>query len=209
MPSSSKFEIRLMDKNDYNQVLSLLTNSFFQDEPIVRYLQVTETLECAKNIIKDALHDQCSFVAYDITTNEIVGICINEIIHKNAKLEIIESNEKLRFIYQIFADIHKKLNIFDRLNTDTLLHVYIISVDKIARGHGLASHLISKSIEYAKELKIHGAYAEATNVYSLNCFKQQQFEIFDELVYADYNAERLANLNDPMYDRCYLVARKF
>ncbi|CAF4650010.1 unnamed protein product, partial [Rotaria sp. Silwood2] len=58
-------------------------------------------------------------------------------------------------------------------------------------------------------LKLGGAYAEESNVYSLNCFKQQQFENFNELIYLDYNPERLANLNDKMYDRCYLVARKF
>ncbi len=208
MSSSSKFEIRLMHEDDYNQVLSLLTNSFFHDEPIARCLQVTETLEFSKKIINDCLQDQCSFIAYDTVTNQIVAICLNEIINKNSKHKIIESNEKFRFSLQIFTDMHKKLNIFDQLNTDTLLHIFIINVDKIARGHGLATCLISKSIEYAKELQLKGAYAEATNVYSLNCFKQQQFEIFDELKYLDYNAERLANLNDKMYDRCYLVARK-
>jgi ribosomal protein S18 acetylase RimI-like enzyme len=114
----------------------------------------------------------------------------------------------MRFVLQLIEDMHTKLNIFDQLNANILLHIFIISVDKIARGHGLASRLISKSIEYAKELKIDGAYAEATNVYSLNCFKQQQFDIFDELKYLDYNPERLANLNDRMYDRCYLVGRK-
>jgi GNAT superfamily N-acetyltransferase len=114
----------------------------------------------------------------------------------------------MRFVLQLIEDMHTKLNIFDQLNANILLHMFIISVDKIARGHGLASRLISKSIEYAKELNIDGTYAEATNIYSLNCFKQQQFDILDELKYLDYNPECLANLNDHMYDRCYLVGRK-
>ncbi len=209
MSSPLHFEIRLMRIDDYNQVLSLLTNSFFHDEPIARCLQVTETLEFSRNIFNNCLQDQCSFIGYDIKTNDIVAICFNEIINKNSKREIIESDEKIRFIQQIFIDMHKKLNIFNELNANKLLHIFIINVDQIARGHGLASRLIGKSIEYAKKLKLDGAYAEVTNVYSLNCFKEQKFEIFDQLKYLDYNPKRLANLNNPMYDRCYFVARKF
>ena len=209
MSISSKFNFRLMHEADYDQVLFLFINSFLRDEPITQCLHVTETSEFAKTIINDCLKHQCSFVAYDIETNQIVAICLNEIIQKNIKQENIEFDEKFRFIFQIFIEMHKKLNIFDQLNADTLLHIFIIDVDKTARGHGLATQLISKSIEYGKELKLDGAYAEATNVYSLNCFKKQQFEIFEELKYLDYNAERLANLNDQMHDRCYLVGRKF
>ncbi len=36
--------------------------------------------------------------------------------------------------------------IFDRLNTDTLLHICVASVDKTVRGYGLASRLIAKSM---------------------------------------------------------------
>jgi len=210
MSLSSKYEIRLMNKNDYNQVLSLLKNSFFQDEPIARCLQVTQTLEFANHVINDCLNEQCSFIVYDTETNEIVGLCLNEIINKNTKHEVNESNEDFRFILQLFSDIHKKFNVFNQLNANNLLHIFIINVDKIARGHNLARHLISKSIDYAKEyLKIDGAYAEATSIYSLKCFKKEQFQVFDELKYVDYNPQRLANLNDKMFDRCYLVATKF
>lgn len=208
MPEPSKFEIRPMREDDYNQVLSLLINSFFHDEPIARCLQVTDPLEFSKNTFHGCLQDQCSFVAYDTETNQIVALCLNEIIEKNSKREINESDEKMRFVLQLIEDMHTKLNIFDQLNANILLHIFIISVDKIARGHGLGSRLILKSLQCAKELKLDGACAEVTNIYSLNCFKQQQFEIFDELNYLEYNRERLANLSDPMYDRCYFVGRK-
>jgi ribosomal protein S18 acetylase RimI-like enzyme len=210
MPSSSsKYDIRLMHQDDYDQVFSLLTNSFFLDEPITQCLQITETSEFAKNIINGCLRDQCSFVAVDTQTNQIVAMNLNDITHRNMKHEQVDYDEKILFINQFMNHIHEKSNIFKHLNADKLLHIYIISVDKIARGHGLASHLISKSIEYAKELKLEGAYAEATSLYSLNCFKQQQFQILDELIYVDYDSKRLAKLKGPHYDRCYLVSRKF
>jgi hypothetical protein len=70
----------------------------------------------------------------------------------------------------------------------------------------LASRLIAKSIDYGKDLDVDGTFVEATNIYLLSCFKQQNFKNFDELISADYNPERLVNLNDKTYDRCYLVA---
>ncbi|CAF4290511.1 unnamed protein product, partial [Adineta steineri] len=82
MSSSLTFNIRLLHENDYDQVLSLLLNSFFKDEPITQCLQITETLEFAKNIINGCLQDQCSFVALNTETNQTVGICLNEIKHK-------------------------------------------------------------------------------------------------------------------------------
>jgi GNAT superfamily N-acetyltransferase len=204
-----KFDIRLMQKDDYDQVLSLFMNSFFQDEPITQCLQLTETLQLAKDIINDCSQDQCSFLAFHTETKQIVAVCLNEIVDKNHKNERIQADEKNRFLFQIFADVHKNVNIFDELNADRLLHVFIISVDKSARGHGLASRLISKSIEHAKQIQLGGAFAEATGLISLKCFKQQEFQVFDELIYVNYNPERLANLNNENYDRCYLVGRKF
>jgi predicted GNAT family acetyltransferase len=165
-----------MCEDDRNQVLSLLTNSFFPDEPVARCLHITDTLEFAQSVIHDFLKERCSFIAYDTTTNQIVGCYLNEIVHRNVQHETSELDEKIRFMFQIFDDLKNKLNIFDRLNTDTLIHICVLSVDRTVRGHGLAPCLISKSIEYVKELKLQGAFAVATNVYSLN---------------SDYNPERL------------------
>ncbi|CAF1161252.1 unnamed protein product [Adineta steineri] len=209
MSSSLTFKIRLLHENDHDQVLSLLLNSFFKDEPVAQCLQLTEPLEFAKNIIKNCLQDQCSSVALNTETNQISGICFNTIKRKNQSQKKFKYEEKLQFCCQFFVDVHKNLNVFDKLNANTLLHMEFISIDENARGHGLASRLIEKSIEYAQELKIPGAFAEATHLVSLKCFKQQQFNILDELIYINYDSKRVANLNDENNDRCYLVARKF
>ncbi|CAF1105881.1 unnamed protein product [Adineta ricciae] len=208
MTSSTTFDIHLMTEDDYDQVLSLLLNSFFQDEPITRCIQLTDTLDFAKSIIQGCLKDKCSFVACHPQTKQIAAVCLNEIIYKNNNEENIQWGEKIRFIFEILSAVHKKRSIFEEFSADKLLHIYIISVDQSARGHGLASKLIGKSIEYGKELQMIGAYAEATNLISLKSFKQQKFDVFDELIYVNYNPQRLAGLKGEIYDRCYLVARK-
>lgn len=210
MSSSSNIAIRLMNQTDYNEVLALLLNSFFPDEPISKSVQVINVSEFGKILIDACMPDQCSFVAYDVETNRIIAVCLNEIMNKNISKPIETTDEQIRFVLQIFYDLDTKKDLFEILNTDTLLHVFVITVDKRVRRQNLATRLISESIEYAAtKLNLSGAYAEATSVYSLNCCKRQQFQIFDELIYVDYNAKYLASLTDKMYDRCYLVGRKF
>jgi hypothetical protein len=66
-----------MCENDRANVLSLLLNSFFQDEPLAKHLQLGKPIEFAENIFNDALKDQCSFVVYDNQTKDLVAICLN------------------------------------------------------------------------------------------------------------------------------------
>jgi ribosomal protein S18 acetylase RimI-like enzyme len=199
-----------MREEDRIPALTLLINSFFHDEPLAKYLQLGEPTDFAKNVINDALNDQCSFVAYDIQTNQLIGLCLNEIKYKDDNHHIInQSNEKLYFILHLLNHMHENINLFDHFLTNSLLHIFIINVDRNYRGYGLASRLISMSIEHAKQIHIGGAYAETTNIYSLNSFKQQGFQIYHQLNYAQYDQVRLGNLTDKNSDQCQLVARTF
>ena len=56
-------------------------------------------------------------------------------------------------------------------------------------------------------MNIKGIYAEITNLYSLNSFKQQQFEVYHQINYIDYDQTRLADLIHPHENQCQLVAR--
>ncbi|CAF0723823.1 unnamed protein product [Adineta steineri] len=207
MSSSSRFHIRLMREEDRNEVLSLLINSFFQEEPLAKCLELNEPIDFAKNVINDALQDKCSFVAYDIQTEQLVGVCLNEIKFADDKHIINETNEKIYFILHFLNQMHKNTNLFQQFQTNSLLHIFIINVQKNYRGYGLGLQLISASIEHAKTIHIKGIYAEATNIYSLNCFKQQGFQSYDQINYTDYDQIRLANLIDSHENQCQLVAR--
>ena len=198
-----------MRDDDQDQVVSLLTNSFFRDEPIARCLQLTDTLEFVTDTVKHCVQDGCSFVAYDTQTNRIVGACLNEIERRDPRQGSKKSYGGVDFIMELFVHMQAKETIFDRMKCDVLLHIFVLSVDQVARGHGLAARLIAKSIEQGKELHLPGAYSEASNFFSLRCFQQNHFNIVDEVKYTDYNPERLATMIHPHYDRCYLLSLKF
>ncbi|CAF0869717.1 unnamed protein product [Rotaria sordida] len=196
-----------MREKNRNEVLSLLINSFFQDEPLAKCLQLEEPIDFAKSIINNALHDQCSFVVYDIQTKQLIGICLNEIKFQDNKYIINETNEKIYFILKFLNNMHLNINLFNQFKINSLLHIFIINIKKNYRGYGLGSQLISTTIEYAKKINIKGIYAETTNIYSLNCFKQQGFQVYHQINYIDYDQIRLASLTNPDQNQCQLVAR--
>lgn len=208
MSSSSEFTIDLMREENRDDVLSLLLNSFFQDEPLAKCLELDQPIDFAKTIINDALHDQCSFVVYHIQTKQLIGVCINEIKFQHDLHTIDETNEKINFILQFLNRMHSDRNLFHEFNTNSLFHIFIINIKKNYRGYGLGSQLISASIQHAKNIQIKGIYAETTNIYSLNCFKKQHFQIYHQINYIDYDRIRLANLIDYHQNQCQLVARR-
>jgi ribosomal protein S18 acetylase RimI-like enzyme len=191
------------------ETVSLLMSSFFRDEPLAKCLQLGEPIDFAQRVIDDALRDQCSFVAFNTQTNQLTGVCLNQVKHRNGvEHSTNEWEEKLDYILRLLDHMHQKIDLFHEFDTNDLLHIFMISVDKTYRGHGLASRLILASIDCAKNTHIGGVYAEATNIYSLNCFKQQGFEVYHRVIYRDYDRMRLADLTDVSHDQCQLVAKK-
>ncbi|CAF0726539.1 unnamed protein product [Adineta steineri] len=207
MLSSSRFNIHVLREEDRIPALTLLINSFFHDEPLAKCVELEEPLDFAKTIINDAINNQCSFVAYDIQTNQLIGICLNEIKSKDDRYIINETNEKLSFILNLLHNMHKNINLFDIFQTNSLLYIFIINVDKNYRGYRLGSRLISTSIEYARQNRIKGAFAEATSISSLNSFQHQGFLIYHQINYIEYDQIRLSTMIDSHNSQCQLVAR--
>jgi ribosomal protein S18 acetylase RimI-like enzyme len=209
MSSQRPFHVSLLREEHRIQTISLLMKSFFRDEPLAKYLRLGEPRDFAERVVDDALRDQCSFVALYTQPNQLVGVCLSEIKHKN---EVAHSKneweEKVDYILRLLDHMHQKIDLFDEFNTEDLLHIFIINVDKSYRGHGLASRLISASIDHAKKKNVGGIYAETTSIYSLNCFKKQGFQVYHQMIYLDYDQIRLADMTDASEDQCQLVARK-
>jgi ribosomal protein S18 acetylase RimI-like enzyme len=156
------------------------------------------------------LEDQCSFVAIDNQTQEIIGVILNVIKHRLSNQFDTNNfqSEKLRFILGVLKHVHGNIDLFDQMNTDRLLHVVIIAIDAHYRGLRLTEKLIHASLERAKnELNIHGVFSEATSLYSSKAFRKQDFQVYNELIYIKYDDKRLASLAGE-HDRCQLLAKQ-
>ncbi|CAF1597634.1 unnamed protein product [Rotaria sp. Silwood1] len=218
---SPLIDLRIMNNEHRNKVFELVTEIFFRDEPLNKCLAFNlpyEPIEFIEYVIKIALEDQCSFVAIDIQTQNIIGVIINIIKHRSI-ITTINNNqnnfninnfqsEKLRFILNILQHVHDNIDLFKELNTDHLLHIVIIAIDVHYRGLRLTEKLIHASLEHAKnKFNIKGAFSEATSLYSAKAFYKQGFQKYNEIIYIKYDSIRLASLVGE-HDRCQLLAKQ-
>jgi len=207
----------IMNNEHREKVFELVTNTFFRDEPLNKCLAFdlpTEASEFAELVISNAIEDQCSFVAIDNQTQQIIGVILNLIKHRlplynQDKYDINNfQSEKLRFILGVLKHVHGNIDLFQELNTDNLLHVVIIAIDTHYRGLRLTEKLIYASLERAiNEFHIKGAFSEATSLYSSKAFRKQGFQVYDETIYIKYDNIRLASLAGE-HDRCQLLAKQ-
>jgi len=211
-----QIDLCVMNIKHRENVLELVTDTFFRDEPLNKCLTFdlpNEPAEFAELVISIALEDQCSFVAIDIQTQKIIGVILNVIKHRSLinqdKFDINNfQSEKLRFILRVLNDVHGNIDLFQEMNTDHLLHIVIIAIDAHYRGLRLTEKLIHASLERANnEFNIKGVFSEATSLYSAKAFRKQGFQLYNELIYIKYDQIRLASLAGE-HDRCQLLAKQ-
>lgn len=207
----------VMNEQHREKVFELVIETFFRDEPLNQCLAFDlphEAIEFAEVVISTALEDQCSFVAIDNQTQQIIGVVLNVIKRRSPlsntdKFDIKNfQSEKLRFILGVLEQVHRNLDLFQQLNTDKLLHIVIIAINAQYRGLRLTEKLIHASLERAKtEFHLQGAFSEVTSLYSAKAFRKQGFQVYDELIYTNYDRIRLASLAGE-HDRCQLLAKQ-
>jgi ribosomal protein S18 acetylase RimI-like enzyme len=212
-----QIDLCIMTNEHREQVFNLVIETFFRDEPLNKCLAFeipNEPNQFAELVVSLALQDQCSFVAIDIQTQKVIGVIINVIKHKLSSSTIDKfqvnnfQSEKVRYILNVLQYVHRNIDLFNELNTDSLLHIVILAIDAHYRGLRLTEKLIHASIEHAKNnLNLQGAFSEATSLYSSKAFRKQGFQIYDEIIYTKYDDIRLASLVGE-HDRCQLLAKK-
>ncbi|CAF2683291.1 unnamed protein product [Rotaria sp. Silwood2] len=218
---SPQIDLRVMNNEHREKVFELVTEIFFRDEPLNKCLAFdlpNEPVEFAELVISVALEDQCSFVAIDIQTQNVIGVILNIIKHRSPLTTIVNNqdnfdiknfqSEKLRFILSVLQHVHDNIDLFEEMNTDRLLHMVILAIDAHYRGLRLTEKLIHASLERAKnQFNIKGAFSEATSLYSAKAFRKQGFQQYNEIVYIKYDNVRLASLVGE-HDRCQLLAKQ-
>ncbi|CAF0786689.1 unnamed protein product [Didymodactylos carnosus] len=206
-----QMDLSLMDKEHTDEVFSLISGSFFRDEPLNKCLCFElpdEPVEFTSLAIKTALQDKCSYVAIDTVTQKVVAVILNIIKSKNDETNPWDvsqfKSEKLRYILKVLKCVHGNVDLFQTFDTDHLLHIIVVTIDENYRGLRLTEKLIHSSLERAKQLGIKAAFSEATSLYSSKAFRKLGFQIYNEVIYSKYDETRLSNLGE--HDRCVLVA---
>jgi len=158
-------------------VHQLLYESFYVDEPMTRHLDICQGLHTVKdgdlmveNLVKE---HNISILAIDRDNGVPLGVVLNGVMKREdaeASLDqVVESclDPKFAPIAAILLQAQAlSKEVFSRANSSELFDIKIIAVSPAARGLGLATDLVMRSLQLAKCLGYRGAKTEATGNYS-------------------------------------------
>lgn len=189
---------RIVDQSRYPEVLELLYANFHPDEPMSRALNIysgNHRVPAIDEYTLNGLKENLSLMAVDSFTNKLLGVAINGLVHKSSldipladKLKNIR-NDKFRHIISVLHEVNQRgAHIFQELGTDVIFDIKMVTTDKLNRKSGLATDLIRKSINLARDLGYTAAKTEATGIYSRKASERLGFTMVAEFFYDEYVA---------------------
>ncbi|XP_047099919.1 arylalkylamine N-acetyltransferase 1-like [Schistocerca piceifrons] len=197
------YEIRPLTQQDGPRMISFLRRLFFRDEPLNVAVQLVqpgeETCRELEDYCLSSLPDNLSLMAVDAASGEMLAVCINGIHEPGGEAEGESAaaqcpNPRFRRILQLltFVDARASAELASRFPDPAdrrQLEVRVVSVDTAARGRGLATALISRSSELAKQHGIPLVRIDCTSHYSARAASRLGFECIFSVPYAQYERD--------------------
>lgn len=195
----ANIDYRIASPGHYEDVVKLLYANFFTDEPMSRSLKLTDGVKrdpVLDEFVFAGLKENLTIVAIDSLTGNLLGACINVIAVKSEKEETLEDyvdkykDSAFRHIMHVVYHVnHDAGDIYGEMGSNTLFDIKMIVTDKLNRKGGLATDLLSRSVDLAKCLGFKGIKTEATGLYSRKAFTKIGFGVKAECIYEDFVSE--------------------
>jgi len=158
-------------------VHQLLYESFYVDEPMTRHLglcQGPHTIKDGDLMVENLVKEHnVSILASDRDSGAPLAVVLNGVMKREeaeATLDqVVDSCLESKFAPIAAILLHAQAlskEVFLRANSSELFDIKIIAVSPVARGLGLATDLVQRSLQLAKCLGYRGAKTEATGNYS-------------------------------------------
>ncbi|CAF0763513.1 unnamed protein product [Rotaria sordida] len=192
---------RLMREDEFTLDFELfLMETFFQHEPMNKYLNTKIPDEVNLSWLKEVLHkakyDNLTLAFYDTNTQHSLPVAfainhhdkIDDHNHSDSLYSSLNKTNLLKYehINELLTKLHENINLFEKFHCKNLFHIYLLGVDPKYRQNKLASQLVESAICIAKEKNFDMIYADATSNYSLNAFLKYDFQIIKTINYDSY-----------------------
>jgi len=179
-----------------DKINSMLYASYHPHEPISEALGLFKgefTIPDADLRVDFMIRKNLSLFIYDETGRE-VGVCVNSLYTKEDFFDHLDVDAVVDPAYKPYLAVHKKLramnmNLFDELKTEKLFNIAMIGVDPAARGKGIATDLIRRSVLLAGTLGYTGIMTEATGSFSQRAFATIGMMDVNSVAYKDFEFE--------------------
>ena len=164
---------RIVDQSRYEEILDLLYTNFHTDEPMSKAVQMIDREGTRNKVLDDfaldGLVQNLSIMAIDPVTDGLLGVSINVEAKKESKEKSLEEtleeydDPRFKHIMTVLYYVNQKAgNLFDEMESDVIFDIKMVTTDKNQRRGGLATDLLRRSVELARNLGFKAVKTEAT-----------------------------------------------
>ncbi|XP_063988981.1 uncharacterized protein LOC135168573 [Diachasmimorpha longicaudata] len=174
--------------------------------------------EAMKNVFYEVIKDNCTIVAIDVRTEEVVAVSFNK-LHAPLAIgeadpleEVVKNHVTARSslaLIEFLSDVESRVDLFNRYNTTGAMEIFYVGTDPKYRGFRIGHGVVAASLTLARDLKKREtgecavipevAFGVFTSNYSQRIADILKFEWLEAANYSDYEywgktmAERIGN----------------
>ncbi|XP_046743079.1 arylalkylamine N-acetyltransferase 1 isoform X1 [Diprion similis] len=189
---ASDMKVVSIQEDRFSDVIVHLRKNFFADEPLNKAVKLCKRGEPHAALERHSLATlQQGFSRMAVTEDGVIaGVALNGTVKKSEREEaesrLLETaDEKFKAIFTLLYGVNEKVDLFSTYDIEELFECRILSVDENFRGKGLASTLMTDSMETAKQAGFKVFKADATGVYSQKICENFGFKTVAEIPYSE------------------------
>ena len=188
----SDFDLKInFDTNsDFKQVYEFLDTHFHKgDEPMQEaHFQKDVVLHPTVDLLELCLERGGTLLAYigDVLVGVLLGVKLSE-HEKPDESELPADSEKSSDVYKFLRYIDKKTDFYNRLGVSEIFNIFILSVHRDYRGHGIGRKLFEFCIENAKKLKYPAVTVDCSSLFTAKIAESYNFKLVTTTTYDEYN----------------------
>jgi ribosomal protein S18 acetylase RimI-like enzyme len=177
--------LRSFTIDDVESTSQLMSETFTAREPITLAMEIgyEEHLSFSRALTTEAARDGLSLVAEERETGKIVGYLISEDLFK---VQSESLPPKYIPIFDLLDELSRDYKSTAREHSRKVLHLLMVGVDLQHAQQGLATKLVSHTINSAPAAGFGSAVTEATATYSQNLFNTLGFATTKEILYREH-----------------------
>jgi len=188
---------RIVDQSRYSEILDLLYTNFHTDEPMSKAVGMikdpSDKNPTLDEFALDGLKQNLSIMAIDPITDNLLGVAINIEAKKEKREQTLEecldeyADHRFKHIMTVLYNVNQMAgDLYIEMETDVFFDIKMVTTDKTQRRGGLATDLLRRSVELARNLGFKAVKTEATGLYSRKAFERLGFSVNAEYLYEDY-----------------------
>lgn len=192
----------ILQENDLEETILLLSKIFTGGEPSVKYFGITseEYYYFAQLYCNKGIEEGLSITAKDKGTGKIVAFIISEDFDSSAPEGIENIDRKIAIDMAIVDEIEEEAKT-NKKEGERRFHIFFGGTENEYVNRGIMTTLIDESIKLAKRKKFTNIIAEATGFATQHIFKKFGFKEKNMIEYKKFVFEGkhiYENLDDPV-----------